>query len=161
MDTASSTLNPCSLWIIFFIPTIIRSCLEKKPIPVYGDGSNIRDWLYVVDHCSGIDAVIRFGRVGETYNIGGSNNWKNLDIASFLCKTLAEMTEEPVGKFTRLITFAPDRPGHDWRYAIDSSKIHKELDWSPAETFESGMRKTVEWYLNKHSSSRVLFSQPT
>ena len=138
-----------------FIPTVIRSCLEGKQIPVYGDGSNIRDWLYVEDHCSGIDTVIRFGRIGETYNIGGPNNWKNLDIAGFLCKTLAELTGEPVGKFTQLITFVTDRPGHDWRYAIDSSKIHKELDWSPAETFESGIRKTVEWYLNKHSASRV------
>ena len=138
-----------------FIPTVIRSCLEGKQIPVYGDGTNIRDWLYVVDHCSGIDAVIRFGRIGETYNIGGSNNWKNLDIVGLLCKTLAEITGEPKEKYTRLITFVADRPGHDWRYAIDSSKIHKELNWDPAETLESGMRKTVEWYLNKHSPNRV------
>jgi len=138
-----------------FIPTIIRSCLEEKPIPVYGDGSNIRDWLYVVDHCTVVDVVIRHGRVGEIYNIGGSNNWSNLEIVKLLCRTLAEITGESTEKYTRLITFVADRPGHDWRYAIDSSKIHKELDWSPAETFESGMRKTVEWYLNQHSSSRV------
>jgi len=138
-----------------FIPTIIRSCLEEKPIPVYGDGSNIRDWLYVVDHCSGIDAVIRHGRVGEIYNIGGSNNWSNLEIVNLLCRTLAEITGEPTEKYSRLITFVPDRPGHDWRYAIDFAKIHKELDWSPAETFESGMYKTVEWYLNQHSANRV------
>ena len=94
------------------------------------------------------------GRVGETYNIGGSNNWSNLEIVNLLGRTLAEITGEPTEKYTRLITFVADRPGHDWRYAIDSSKIHKELDWSPAETFESGMRKTLEWYLSQHSASR-------
>jgi len=138
-----------------FIPTIIRSCLEEKAIPVYGDGSNIRDWLYVVDHCTAVDLVIRRGRVGETYNVGGSNNWSNLEIVNLLGRTLAAITGEPTEKYTRLITFVPDRPGHDWRYAIDFSKVHKELDWSPVETFESGIHKTVEWYLNKHSASQV------
>jgi len=138
-----------------FIPTIIRSCLEGKQIPVYGDGSNIRDWLYVEDHCSGIDTAIRFGRIGETYNIGGSNSWKNLDIVYLLCQALAGLIGEPVEKFTSLIEFVTDRPGHDWRYAIDSRKIQTELGWNPSETFDSGMRKTVEWYLEKFSTNRV------
>ncbi|MCZ6800217.1 MAG: GDP-mannose 4,6-dehydratase, partial [Nitrospirae bacterium] len=134
-----------------FIPTVIRSCLEGKPIPIYGDGSNIRDWLYVEDHCSAVDTIVRFGRIGETYNIGGLNNWGNLDIAYFLCKMLAAQTGIPVEKYTHLITFVADRPGHDWRYAIDSTKVQKGLGWYPAETFESGIRKTLQWYLDTPS----------
>jgi dTDP-glucose 4,6-dehydratase len=130
-----------------FIPTVIRSCLTGQSIPVYGDGSIIRDWLYVEDHCRGVDAVIRHGRVGETYNIGGCNSWKNLDIVHYICTILAELTGNPAETFTRLIRFVPDRPGHDWRYAVDAAKIRCELGWSPMETFETGLRKTVQWYL--------------
>jgi len=132
-----------------FIPTIIRACLAGQLIPVYGDGSNIRDWLYVEDHCSGLDTVIRRGRVGETYNIGGGNDWKNLDIVQRICVILAELTGKPTETFTRLIHFVPDRLGHDWRYAIDAAKIQRELGWSPQETFETGLCKTVQWYLHR------------
>lgn len=128
-----------------FIPTIIRSCLEQKPIPVYGDGSNIRDWLYVGDHCSGIDAVLRCGKPGEVYNIGGCNEWANINIVTHICSLMDEI--RPNNRpHDALISFVKDRPGHDWRYAIDASKMAVELNWKPAETFETGIRKTVEWY---------------
>ena len=129
-----------------FIPTVIRSCIEGRPIPVYGDGTNIRDWLYVIDHCTGIDAVIRKGRVGETYNIGGINEWRNIDICRLICKLMDEYAPANA-PHEKLITFVQDRPGHDWRYAIDASKMNNELGWCPAETFDSGIRKTVAWYL--------------
>lgn len=132
-----------------FIPTVIQSCLKNQPIPVYGDGSNIRDWLYVEDHCVGVWTVIENGRVGETYNIGGSNNWNNLEIAKLLCRTVAEVKGEKADKFLSLISFVTDRPGHDWRYAIDSQKIKHELGWQSTHTFEAGIQKTVEWYLRK------------
>jgi len=129
-----------------FIPTVIRCCREGKPIPVYGDGSNIRDWLYVDDHCSGIDVVIRRGRLGETYNIGGINEWANINIVRLICELMDEM--QPADKpHTDLITYVQDRPGHDWRYAIDAAKMGSELNWQPDETFETGIRKTVAWYL--------------
>ena len=131
-----------------FIPTVIRACLEGRPIPVYGDGTNIRDWLYVRDHCAGIDAVVRRGRVGEAYNIGGCNEWANIEIARLICRLMDEA--RPAGApHERLITFVTDRPGHDWRYAIDSSKMNDELGWQPSETFETGIRKTVNWYLSQ------------
>lgn len=130
-----------------FIPTVIRSCLNDQPIPVYGDGSNIRDWLYVEDHCVAIGKVIEGGRIGETYNIGGVNNRNNLDVVKLLCRTLAHVLGEKEGKFLKLISFVTDRPGHDWRYAINSGKIQSELGWQPTHTFETGIRKTVEWYL--------------
>ncbi|RMH08931.1 MAG: dTDP-glucose 4,6-dehydratase [Nitrospirae bacterium] len=132
-----------------FIPTIIRACLQGDPIPVYGDGSNIRDWLYVEDHCTAVDTVIRRGRLGETYNIGGENSWNNLTIVHRICQILADMLQVPEKRFTDLITFVTDRPGHDWRYAIDSTKIQTELGWQPLETFESGLRKTVAWYVER------------
>lgn len=135
-----------------FIPTIIRACLQGMPIPVYGDGSNRRDWLYVDDHCAAIDAVIRRGRVGETYNIGGCNDWKNLDVVYGICQILADLIGEPVETFSRLIRFVTDRPGHDWRYAIDVTRMQDELGWHPTETFETGMRKTVAWYVTKYTS---------
>ncbi len=129
-----------------FIPTVIRSCIERRPIPVYGDGNNVRDWLYVEDHCRGIETVIQRGRMGETYNIGGGNEWANIDIAKYTCGLMDEL--RPAGKpHAGLIEFVEDRPGHDWRYAIDASKMDRELDWRPAESFETGIRKTVEWYL--------------
>ena len=134
-----------------FIPTVIRSCLLQKPIPVYGDGSNIRDWLYVEDHCRGIDAVIRGGQSGETYNIGGCNEWANLDIARLICRLLDERRPNQA-PHEQLITFITDRPGHDWRYAIDAGKMDEELDWQPRETFNSGIAKTVDWYLQRHAA---------
>jgi dTDP-glucose 4,6-dehydratase len=129
-----------------FIPTVIRKCLEQESIPVYGDGTNIRDWLYVTDHCSGIDAVIRKGTTGEVYNIGGINEWQNIDICRLICQLMNEHMPENA-PHEKLITFVKDRPGHDWRYAIDATKMGNELGWQPAETFETGIRKTVQWYL--------------
>jgi len=135
------------------IPTIIRNCVNGSPIPVYGDGSNIRDWLYVEDHCSGIDAVIRKGELGETYNIGGINEWANIDIVKCICSLMDEFTSDVTQGHESLISFVRDRPGHDWRYAIDASKMTRELAWQPAETFESGIRKTVEWYLERETKN--------
>lgn len=134
-----------------FIPTVIRSCLRQKPIPVYGDGSNIRDWLYVEDHCRGIDAVIRRGRPGETYNIGGGNEWANIGIARLICQLLDERRPKHA-PHEQLITFVTDRPGHDWRYAIDAGKMDRELGWRPRETFNTGIAKTVDWYLERHAA---------
>jgi len=130
------------------IPTIIRNCLNQTPIPVYGNGSNIRDWLYVEDHCSGIDAVIRRGEPGETYNIGGINEWANIDIVRCICGLMDERDQDHAPHET-LISFVKDRPGHDWRYAIDATKMMQALNWAPAETFETGIRKTVQWYLDQ------------
>lgn len=129
-----------------FIPTVIRCCIEGEKIPVYGDGSNIRDWLYVDDHCSGIDVVIRQGRLGETYNIGGINEWNNINICELICMIMDEKYPEKA-PHNNLITFVKDRPGHDWRYAINATKIKSQLSWQPSETFESGIRRTVAWYL--------------
>ena len=131
-----------------FIPTVIRKCLAQEAIPVYGDGTNIRDWLYVSDHCSGIDAVIRRGQLGETYNIGGINEWANVDICRLICE-LMDMHRPANAPHEKLITFVQDRAGHDWRYAIDAKKMNEELGWQPSETFETGIRKTVGWYLDK------------
>ncbi|MFP5441248.1 MAG: dTDP-glucose 4,6-dehydratase [Gammaproteobacteria bacterium] len=129
-----------------FIPTIIRSCREQKKIPVYGDGSNIRDWLYVDDHCRGIWRVVQGGQLGETYNIGGHNEWRNIDIVRLVCRLLDERV--PGGApHEKLISFVTDRPGHDWRYAIDAQRMTRELGWNPVETFETGIAKTVDWYL--------------
>jgi len=133
-----------------FIPTVIRSCLRQQPIPVYGDGSNIRDWLYVEDHCRGIEAVIHQGRLGETYNIGGCNEWANINIVKKICALLDERRPEHA-PHERLISFVTDRPGHDWRYAIDARKMDQELGWRPLETFETGIAKTVNWYLERHA----------
>mgnify|MGYP001106402312 FL=1 len=129
-----------------FIPTVIRSCLHQQPIPVYGDGSNIRDWLYVEDHCRGIHTVLSRGAVGETYNIGGDNEWANIDIVRHICRLFDERFPDRA-PHERLIGFVTDRPGHDWRYAIDADKIRQDLDWRPQENFESGIRRTVDWYL--------------
>jgi dTDP-glucose 4,6-dehydratase len=130
-----------------FIPTVIRACQKGLPIPVYGTGSNIRDWLYVEDHCRGLDAVLRRGAPGCVYNIGGDNEWVNLDIARLICGIFDEL--RPGGApHARLITFVKDRAGHDFRYAIDAAKIKRELGWAPIETFETGIRKTIAWYLH-------------
>ena len=135
-----------------FIPTVIRSCLQQQPIPVYGDGSNIRDWLYVEDHCRGIETVIRRGRLGETYNIGGCNEWANISITRLICRLLDERRPEHA-PHDRLIHFVTDRPGHDWRYAIDARKMDEELDWRPLETFDTGIAKTVDWYLQRYAAA--------
>lgn len=131
------------------IPLVIHNALAGKPLPIYGDGSNVRDWLYVGDHCSAIRRVLEAGRVGETYNIGGCSEKTNLDVVKTLCAMLDERhPESPVTPHASLITFVKDRPGHDRRYAIDARKIGRELGWTPSETFESGIRKTVAWYLD-------------
>jgi dTDP-glucose 4,6-dehydratase len=129
------------------IPLMIVNALAGKPLPVYGDGRQIRDWLYVKDHCSGIRAVLAGGRVGETYNIGGWNEMANIDIVHTVCGLLDELRPDPAGPYARLITHVTDRPGHDRRYAIDARKIERELGWRPAESFATGIRKTVAWYL--------------
>jgi len=129
------------------IPLMIVNALAGKPLPVYGDGQQIRDWLYVKDHCSAIRAVLAGGRLGETYNIGGWNEKANIDIVKTVCALLDELKPDAAGPYSRLITYVTDRPGHDRRYAIDARKVERELGWRPAETFETGIRKTVEWYL--------------
>jgi dTDP-glucose 4,6-dehydratase len=130
-----------------FIPTVIRSALAEKPIPIYGTGLNIRDWLYVRDHCTAIDAVVREGQNGETYLVGGKSERRNIDIARQICGILDEMSPRASGQYAELLTSVTDRLGHDFRYAIDASRIESELGWTPRESFESGIRKTVEWYL--------------
>ena len=130
------------------IPLIIVNALAGKPLPVYGDGQQVRDWLYVGDHASAIRTVLAGGRVGETYNVGGGCEKPNLEIVHIVCALLDEMRPDPAGPHARLITHVTDRPGHDRRYAIDARKIERELGWRPAETFESGIRKTVQWYLD-------------
>jgi len=130
------------------IPLLIVNSLAGKPLPVYGDGQQIRDWLYVKDHCSAIRRVLEAGRVGETYNVGGWNEKANLDIVHTVCALLDELRPRDDGKpYKEQITYVTDRPGHDRRYAIDARKLERELGWKPAETFESGIRKTVQWYL--------------
>jgi len=129
------------------IPLMIVNALAGKPLPVYGDGQQVRDWLYVKDHCTAIREVLARGRLGETYNIGGWNEQPNLDIVHQVCTLLDELRPDPNGPRTRLITYVADRPGHDRRYAIDARKIERELGWRPADTFPSGLRKTVQWYL--------------
>lgn len=137
------------------IPTIIRKALSGQPIPIYGDGRNVRDWLYVLDHCRGIDRVFHRGKSGENYNIGGGHERENLHIAVSICELLDRIIPDDAdgtpSSYKRLITFVSDRPGHDRRYAIDASKITRELGWQADEDFESGLHKTVEWYLEQLS----------
>jgi dTDP-glucose 4,6-dehydratase len=130
------------------IPLVINNIKNNKPIPVYGKGDNIRDWLYVEDHASAIDLIFHRGKTGETYNIGGNNEWKNIDLIKLLCKIMDKKLGCSAGTSERLINFVKDRPGHDLRYAIDSSKIQNELGWSPIPEFEVGLEKTVDWYLS-------------
>jgi dTDP-glucose 4,6-dehydratase len=129
------------------IPLCIYNIKNNKPLPVYGDGKYTRDWLWVKDHATAIDTVFHKGVIGETYNIGGHNEWKNIDLVRVLCRTMDEKLQRPVGTSERLITFIKDRPGHDRRYAIDSSKIQNELGWKPSLQFEEGIALTVDWYL--------------
>jgi dTDP-glucose 4,6-dehydratase len=133
------------------IPLVIVNALAGKPLPIYGDGMNVRDWLYVGDHCSGLRSVLERGRVGETYNIGGWNEMPNIEIVRTICRLLDELRPDAAGPHERLITYVKDRPGHDRRYAIDASRIHRDLGWKPAETFATGIRKTVQWYLAHRS----------
>ncbi len=130
-----------------FIPTVIRSCLHWQTIPIYGQGKNIRDWLYVEDHCRGIMSIIKQGKVGETYNFGGNNEWENIHLARYICEQMDALLQRDK-PHAALLEFIKDRPGHDFRYAIDSSKIKKELGWAPEEKFESGIKKTIEFYLH-------------
>jgi len=130
------------------IPLMILNALDGKPLPVYGDGQNIRDWLFVRDHCEAIRQVLAKGRLGEVYNVGGKNEIKNLDVVQVICRKLDALRPKADGtKYESQITFVTDRPGHDRRYAIDPTKIEREIGWTPAETFESGIDKTVRWYL--------------
>jgi dTDP-glucose 4,6-dehydratase len=130
------------------IPLMILNALEQRPLPVYGDGRHIRDWLYVKDHCAAIWMIMKHGRIGETYNIGGHNEMQNIRVVELICDILDELRPGNRGSYRDLITFVKDRPGHDRRYAIDASKIKNELKWLPEESFETGIRKTVRWYLD-------------
>ena len=132
------------------IPLVILNALAGKPLPIYGDGQQIRDWLYVKDHCSAIRRVLEAGKLGETYNIGGWNEKPNLDVVHTICSILDGLRPKASGKYADQITYVTDRPGHDRRYAIDATKLERELGWKPAETFESGIKKTVQWYLDNN-----------
>ena len=129
------------------IPLMINNIVKKKPLPIYGKGENIRDWLWVNDHASAIDAIFHDGRIGEAYNVGGLNEWTNIDLVKYLCRILDEKLGREKGENEKLITYVQDRAGHDMRYAIDASKIEKELNWKPSLEFEEGLDKTVDWYL--------------
>jgi dTDP-glucose 4,6-dehydratase len=130
------------------IPLFINNIITHKPLPVYGDGLYTRDWLYVKDHATAIDTILHKGQVGETYNIGGFNEWKNIDLVKLLCRLMDEKLGRQPGESESLITYVKDRPGHDRRYAIDASKVNRELGWSPSVTFEQGLAETIDWYLN-------------
>src|SRR5690606_6927284 len=129
------------------IPLMSLNAMEGKPLPVYGQGLNVRDWLYVTDHCEAIWAVVQRGRVGETYNIGGHNEVRNIDVVEGICRLVAEATGRAPEELRKLVTYVKDRPGHDLRYAIDATKIREQLGWTPKETFDTGLRKTVRWYV--------------
>jgi len=143
----SNNYGPCQ-FPEKLIPLMIVNALAGKPLPIYGDGQNVRDWLYVSDHCSAIREVLARGTPGEVYNVGGWNEKTNLEIVHTICALLDELRPATEGSYTRLITYVTDRPGHDRRYAIDARKIERELGWRPAETFDTGIRKTVQWYLD-------------
>ena len=134
------------------IPTIIRKALNNEAIPIYGDGQNVRDWLYVKDHCGGILLAFKKGKAGETYNIGGNNEETNLQIANKICSILSQKIPKK-SPYSKQITFVNDRPGHDFRYAIDATKIQSELGWVPKETFNTGIEKTIDWYIKKYKNS--------
>jgi len=130
---------------------VIQSVMARKPVPVYGDGMNVRDWLYVRDHAEALWQVLTRGKTAETYNIGGHNEWANIRIVELICDLIDELSPKSGGDSRKLITFVKDRPGHDRRYAIDAGKIQKELGWVPAHTFETGIRETVQWYLDNQA----------
>ena len=133
------------------IPLIIINCLEWKPLPIYGDGKNERDWLFVTDHCQSLEIIFRKGKIGETYNIGGNNVVKNIDIVKTICDVLDKLKPSVRGSYRELISYVKDRPGHDRRYAIDSQKIYEELNWKPKESFPAGIKNTIKWYINNES----------
>jgi len=134
------------------IPLMIANCFDEKPLPVYGDGLNVRDWLFVEDHCEAIYEVLQNGKIGDIYNIGGNNEIRNIDIVNTICSSLDELKPRSNGKsYIDLITYVKDRPGHDFRYAIDATKIKNTLNWEPKETFETGIGKTIQWYLDNES----------
>jgi dTDP-glucose 4,6-dehydratase len=130
------------------IPLFINNILSGKPLPVYGKGENTRDWLFVIDHARAIDLIFHQGKNAETYNIGGFNEWKNIDLVRLLCKLMDEKLQRPLGTADQLITYVTDRPGHDFRYAIDAGKLNRELGWYPSVSFEEGLSQTIDWYLN-------------
>jgi dTDP-glucose 4,6-dehydratase len=133
------------------VPVMIRHALQDRPLPVYGDGKNVRDWLYVLDHCEAVRVVLERGQVGETYNIGGNCERANNDVVKLICECLEEAEPRRSGRYAELVSYVKDRPGHDRRYAIDSSKIARELGWRPRERFETGLKKTVRWYLDNRA----------
>jgi dTDP-glucose 4,6-dehydratase len=141
------------------IPVVIQSVMARKPVPVYGDGMNVRDWLYVRDHAEALWRVLTRGQPGETYNIGGHNEWANIRIVELICDLVDEMAPQLGGQSRKLITFVKDRPGHDRRYAIDASKIQKDLGWVPAHKFEQGIRETVRWYLDNQEWVRSVLNR--
>jgi dTDP-glucose 4,6-dehydratase len=130
------------------IPLLIHNIINEKPLPIYGDGKYTRDWLYVIDHAIAIDLVFHKGNLNQSYNIGGFNEWQNIDLVKLLCRQMDDKLKRASGNSEKLITFVKDRPGHDLRYAIDATKINKELGWKPSVTFEEGLAKTIDWYLN-------------
>ena len=136
------------------IPTIIRKCLAEEAIPVYGDGKNVRDWLYVLDHCRAIDMIYHQGQTGETYNVGGHNEKNNLQIVDAICTYLNQVRPRKKGRYQDLITFVADRPGHDKRYAIDAGKLENQLGWKAEETFDTGITKTIDWYITAFNQKR-------
>ncbi len=140
------------------IPLMILNAVERKPLPIYGKGLNVRDWLYVEDHCEAIWSVIEKGEVGRTYNVGGNNEKRNIDVVDTLCEVVADETGADVGELLQLKEFVTDRPGHDLRYAIDARRISKECGWEPTETFDTGIRKTVKWYLSNEDWVREVRS---
>ena len=129
------------------IPLAIHNILNNRPVPVYGAGENVRDWLFVEDHASAIDLIFHKGKIGDTYNIGGFNEWKNIDLIHLLCKIMDKKLNRTEGESAKLITFVKDRAGHDKRYAIDATKLNKDLGWKPSLQFEEGLDKTIDWYL--------------
>jgi len=133
------------------IPLIILNCLHKKPLPIYGKGENVRDWLYVDDHAAALWMLLKKGKKGETYNIGGESEWRNINLVHKIIETLAKLQGIETGDYQSLITYVKDRPGHDYRYAIDCSKIKREINWTPQHTFEEGIRQTIQWYLDNLS----------
>jgi dTDP-glucose 4,6-dehydratase len=141
------------------IPLVILNALNGKPLPIYGDGQQIRDWLYVKDHCSAIRRVLEAGQLGEIYNVGGWNEKPNFDVVNTICSILDQLRPKLDGsQYISQITYVKDRPGHDRRYAIDASKLERELGWRPAETFETGIQKTVQWYLDNQEWTDGVFS---
>ncbi|MBK9337282.1 MAG: dTDP-glucose 4,6-dehydratase [Lewinellaceae bacterium] len=147
LSNCSNNYGPCQ-FPEKLIPLMINNIRENKPLPVYGEGKNTRDWLWVADHAAAIDLIFHQGKAGETYNIGGNNEWKNLDLVEKLCDIMDDLLGRPAGASRQLITFVKDRPGHDLRYAIDASKIRRELGWEPTIQFEEGFRQTAQWYID-------------